>query len=103
MLKWTLKAQKDLELILEHIAKNFDVDLAINTVNDLIDFVEKTLSANPLAGMVLESNLLFSKIIYEGNSIYYCENPKDKKIYVVYVQPRGTDFIKNRVSKVDVA
>ncbi len=103
MLKWTPKSVEDLELILEHISKNFTVDLAIKTVDEIVDFTESTLNTNPLAGQILESNPLFSKLGYEGNSIYYCENPKDKNLYVVYVRPRGTDLLKERISSDEVA
>jgi plasmid stabilization system protein ParE len=102
MLKWTPKSEDDLDLIREHIAKNFNVDLAIQTVNNLVDYTEKTLSSNPLAGKVLESNPLFSKLVFEGNSIFYCENPKDKNLYVVYVRPRGTDVQADRIDDKEV-
>ena len=103
MLKWTPKSVSDLEEIREHIAKNFNVDLAIQTVNNLVDFVEITLTTNPLAGKILESNPLFSKLVFEGNSIFYCENPRDKNIYVVYVRPRGTNLSRGRISNDEVA
>jgi plasmid stabilization system protein ParE len=98
MLKWTPKSEEDLDKIGEHIAKNFGVDLAVQIVEELIDFAETTLLSNPLAGSILESNPLFFKIIYKGNSIFYCENPKDKTLYVVYVRPRGTDLSKDRIN-----
>ncbi|MGB0454292.1 MAG: type II toxin-antitoxin system RelE/ParE family toxin [Bacteriovoracaceae bacterium] len=103
MLKWTPKSQDDLEKMMEYIAENFNINLAIDTVNDLIDYTENLLSSNPLAGSILESNPLFSKLIYKGNSIYYCENPKDKNLYVVYVQLRTTDFDRKRVNSDEVA
>ena len=103
MVKWTPKAESDLDHIREQIAKNFNVDLAIETLNKLIDFVEDTLSSNPLAGHLLESNPLFSKLVYEGNSIFYCENPKDKNIYIIYVQARGTSIKKRRFTQKEVA
>ncbi len=103
MLKWTPKSVNDLEKIREHIAKNFSVDLAIQTIDDLIDFTERTLNKNPLAGKILESNPLFSKLVFEGNSIFYCENPKDKNLYIVYVRPRGTKLKKERVANDEVA
>lgn len=103
MLKWTNKAENDLLEIQEHIAKNFNIDLAIETVMGIVDYSEKLLDQNPLAGSILESNPLFSKIVYEGNSIYYCENPKDKHLYAVYVKPRGTKFKKDRLNNKEVA
>jgi len=103
MLKWTPKSEDDLNQIREHIAKNFSVDLAIQTVNDLVDYVERTLCSNPLAGKILESNPLFSKLVYKGNLIFYCENPKDKDLYVVYVRPRGTDLQGDRIDDEEVA
>jgi plasmid stabilization system protein ParE len=103
MLKWTPKSEGDLNEIREYIAKNFNVDLAIKIVNNIVDYAESILSRNPLAGSVLESNPLFFKLSYEGNSIYYCENPKDKHLYVVYVQPRKTDFKQDRINQKDVA
>lgn len=102
MLKWTPKAEEDLHCIREHIAKNFSVDLAIQTVENLIDYVESTLTSNSLAGSILQSNPLFSKLVHQGNSIFYCENPKDKHLYVVYVRPRGTDFSMNRINSNDL-
>ena len=71
MLKWTPKSEDDLDEIRDHIAKNFNVELAIKTINELIDYVEALLERNPLAGAVLESNIFFSKLVYEGNSIFY--------------------------------
>ena len=103
MVKWTPKSESDLMQIRDHIAKNFNVDLAIQIINELINYTENLLSLNPLSGMILESNPLFSKISFEGNAIYYCENPKDKHIYIVYVQPRGTDLKRDRLSESEVA
>ncbi len=92
MVKWTPKSEDDLDQIREHVADNFNVDLAITIVDDIIDEVEFILSKNPLAGTLLESNPLFSKLVVQGNSIYYCENPKDHDLYIVYVQARNTDL-----------
>lgn len=103
MLKWTPKSEDDLEQIREHIAKNFSVDLAIKSVNELVDYVERALGSNRLAGKILESNPLFSKVIYKGNSIFYCENPKDNDLYVVYIRPRGTDLQDDRIDDEEVA
>lgn len=36
MVKWTPKSQDDLDEMREHIAKNFNVDLAIKIVDELI-------------------------------------------------------------------
>ncbi len=85
MVKWTSKSEEDLDQIREHAAKNFNVDLEIQTVNEIIDEVERILSNNPLAGSLLESHLLFSKLVVQGNSVYYCENPKDHVLYIVYI------------------
>ncbi len=98
MVKWTPKSEEDLDHLREHIAENFNVDLAIETVNEIIDQVEFILSKNPLAGKLLESNPLFSKLVVQGNSVYYCENPKDHDLYIVYVQARSTDFKDQRLS-----
>jgi len=103
MVKWTPKSEKDLDRIREHIAVSFNVSLAIKVINNIIGHVENLLTQNTLAGQVLESNPLFSKLVFKGNSIYYCENPKDKHIYIVYVRPRGTDFQDNRLSIKEVA
>lgn len=92
MVKWTAKSEDDLDQIREHIAHNFNVDLAITIVDEIIDEVEFILSKNPLAGTILESNPLFSKLVVQGNSIYNCENPKDHDLYIVYVQARNTDL-----------
>ncbi len=102
MVKWTPKSEQDLGEILEHISTNFTVELAITTVHQIIDHVETTLTKNPLAGLILESNPLFNKLIFKGNSIYYCENPKDKNIFIVYVQPRKTDIQPDRISNDEV-
>ena len=72
MVKWTPQSENDLEEITEYIAKNFNVDLAIRLINELVDYVESLLSQNPLAGSILESNPLFSKIVFKGNTIFYC-------------------------------
>ena len=37
MVRWTPKSEQDLDSIREHIAENFNVDLAIETVNEIID------------------------------------------------------------------
>jgi plasmid stabilization system protein ParE len=103
MLKWTPKSENDLDEISDHIAKNFNVELAIQTVNEIIDYAEGILNRNPLAGTILESNPFFSKLVYEGNSIYYCENPKDRDLYIVYVRPRGTALKTNRLNFKEIA
>ena len=92
MIKWTPKSENDLENILIHITKNFDIDLASEIVYGIIDYTEITLTKNPLAGKLLASNPLFAKLVYKGNSIYYCENPIDKNLYIVYVQARKMKF-----------
>ncbi len=103
MIKWTPKSEEDLDEIREHISKNFNVDLAIQIAENIVDYVEGMLSKNPLAGEILESNPFFSKLVYEGNSIYYCENPKDHHLYIVYVRPRGTSFKEQRLNHQEIA
>lgn len=103
MVKWTPKSEEDLDQIREHIAHNFTVDLAIRTVDEIVDEVELVLSKNPLAGHVLETNPLFSKLVVQGNSIYYCENPKDHDLYIVYVQARSTDLQNQRLTDEEIA
>lgn len=97
-IKWTPKSEQDLDEIRHYIAEKFNVDLAIEIVDDLVDTVESMLVDNPLCGSLLESNPLFSRIIYKGNTIYFCENPKDKFVYVVYVQSRKSQYKGHRVS-----
>lgn len=103
MLRWTPKSEEDLILIRKHIAENFTFDLAIETVDGLIDYVENTFTSNPLAGSILETNPLFFKLTYRGNSIFYCENPKDKNLYIVYIRPRGTNLSEDRIKNNEVA
>ena len=103
MVKWTPKSEDDLDQIREHIAHNFNVDLAISTVDEIIDEVEFILSRNPLAGTLLETNPLFSKLVVQGNSIYYCENPKDHDLYIVYVQARNSDLQNQRLTDEEIA
>lgn len=103
MIKWTPKSELDLDEIREYIAKDFNSTLAIKIVNDLIDFVESTLEQNPLAGAIVESNPLFSHLVFEGNLIFYCENPRDRHLYIVYVQPRKMRLKKNRISSKEIA
>lgn len=97
MLKWTPKSEKDLDKLREYIARYFDVILAIEIAENLIDYTQDLLLENPLAGTLFEQNPLFSSIVYQGNRIYYCENPKDKDIYIIYVQCRGMQFEKSRL------
>jgi plasmid stabilization system protein ParE len=40
MVKWTPKSELDLDEIREYIAKNFNVDLAITTANELVNYTE---------------------------------------------------------------
>jgi plasmid stabilization system protein ParE len=103
MVKWTPKSEDDLDQIREHIAHNFNVDLAITILDDIIDQVEFILSKNPLAGTILESNPLFSKLVVQGNSIYYCENPKSHDLYIVYVQAKNTDLQNQRLTDEEIA
>lgn len=103
MVKWTPKSEKDLEDILEYVSENFNVDQAMDVVFGIVDFTESTLNSNPLAGKLLESNPLFSKLVYEGNSIFYCTNPKDSDLYIVYVQGRRTKLKSGRISSDEVA
>lgn len=103
MVKWTPKSQNDLEEMMGHIAENFNLDLATKTIHGLVDYTENLLSKNPLTGKLLESNPLFSKLIYKGNSIYYCENPNDRCLYIVYVQARKMKFKPDRLNEDEVA
>jgi plasmid stabilization system protein ParE len=103
MVRWTPKSEEDLDQIREHIAHNFNVDLAIRTIDEIIDEVELILSKNPLAGAMLETNPLFSKLVVQGNSIYYCENPKDHDLYIVYVQARNTNLKDQRFTDEEIA
>jgi len=95
--RWTPKSEQDLDEIREYIAQNFSVDLAISIVEDLVLSLESMLSENPTCGALLESNPLFSKVIINGNSVYYCENPKNKILYIVYVQPRKVEYDSSRI------
>ena len=97
MVKWTPKSEDDLDELRDYIAKNFDVELAIKIANSLIDYTEETLTKNPLSGKLLDENPLFSKIIYKGNVIYYCEHPAKHDIYIIYVQCRGMKFDRERL------
>jgi plasmid stabilization system protein ParE len=97
MIRWTPKSIDDLEKIRDHIAKNFNVDLAIEKTTSLIEKTEALLSKNPLAGKIIETNPLFSQIIIDENSVFYCENPRDKNLYIVYVKARGTLTKKSRI------
>jgi plasmid stabilization system protein ParE len=97
MVKWTPKSEDDLDNLREHIAEHFNVELAIKIANTLVDYTEEILSENPLAGKLFEYNPLFSKLIYQGNTIYYCDNPADKNIYIIYVQCRGMQFKNERL------
>lgn len=99
MVKWTPKSEQDLNQILEHIAKNHGASLAIKIVSELVEKVESILNANSLSGSLVESNPLFSKITLLDNTVYYCENPKDKDIYIVYVRARKTDSDMERLKK----
>ena len=103
MVKWTPKSENDLEEILVHIANNFTPDLALTTVEEIINFTELTLTTNPLAGAIFESNPLFYKLNHKGNTIFFCENPKDKNLYIVYIQPRKTDLKLDRLNQNEVA
>jgi len=102
MVKWTPKSEDDLEEILTHVSNNFTTDLTLTVVEEIINFTELTLSSNPLAGAIFESNPIFSKLNHEGNTIFYCENPKDRNIYIIYVQPRKTDLKLERLNKNEV-
>jgi plasmid stabilization system protein ParE len=102
MVKWTPKSEEDLDHIREHIAEIFTVDLAIETVNEIIEQVESLLSKNPLAGSLLENNPLFSKLVIQGNTVFYCENPKDRHLYIVYVQARHTNLQSARITNTEV-
>lgn len=97
MVKWTPKSEGDLDDLRDHIAKKFDVELAIEITNSLIDYTEDMLTNNPLAGKLINENPLFSKIIYKGNVIYYCEHPAKHDIYIIYVQCRGMQFKNERL------
>ena len=70
MVKWTPKSEDDLEEMAEYIAKNFNVDLAIQVTTELVDHVESLLSQNPLAGSILESNPLFSKLFLKATLFF---------------------------------
>ena len=99
LVKWTPKAEQDLDGIREYIAKNFGVGRAIDVINTLVDFVESTLAENPLSGKLVETNPFFAKLIYKKNTVYYCENPKDSCLYVVYVQVRKSSAEPARLQK----
>lgn len=103
MIKWTPKSEKDLENILIYITKNFDIDLATVIVYGMIDYTEITLTKNPLVGRLLASNPFFSKLVHKGNSIYYCENPTDKNLYIVYVQARQMKYKPSRLNDDELA
>ncbi len=55
MVIWTPKSEDNLNEIREHTASNFNVDLAVDILNQLINYVETTLGQNHLAGSIVES------------------------------------------------
>jgi len=96
MVRWTTKAEGDLLEIQEHIARNFNSELAIRLVGELVDRIERILDANPLAGAILPQNPLFSKIVIDGNAFYYCEHPQTRDVVVIYVQARHSEADPSR-------
>ena len=102
MIKWTPKVNQDLHRIAHHISDNYDSELAYQKIEDLIIKVKSILTQNRLAGKLVTSNPLFSKLVLNENSIYYCENPKDRFIYIVYVQARGMNFKSERLNLKDI-
>ena len=59
-----------MEEILAHVSNNFTIDQALTVVEKIINFSETTLSSNPLAGAIFESNPIFYKLNHEGNTIF---------------------------------
>ncbi|MCP4911603.1 MAG: type II toxin-antitoxin system RelE/ParE family toxin [Oligoflexia bacterium] len=96
-IKWTPKSEEDLQEIFNHVEKSFDSKKAKEVIINLINFTESTLRSNPLAGRILESNPMFSYLVFEGNLIFYCEHPISRDIYIIYVQPRRTEIKDKRL------
>lgn len=99
---WTPKSENDLENIYSFVCNHFSNEKAKEVVINIINYTEEVLSNNPLAGKILESNPMFSFLVFEGNSIFYCEHPKNKNIYIIYVQPRKTNLDSDRINPKEI-
>ena len=55
MVKWTPKAEDDLDILREYISKNFSVELAIKVANELIDYLTELKQSN------LRNNIRYKK------------------------------------------
>lgn len=96
-IKWTPKSESDLDQLHKILSENFEKLKADEVIVNLIESTEFILSKNPLAGKILETNPLFSFLVIEGNKIFYTENPKEKTLYIIYVQARKSNLKNERL------
>jgi len=89
---WSDQAKRDLERIFDHVAENFTVDLAEETIDRMIAEVG-SLSDFPRKGAI---SILFHEmreLIVLGNTVYYRNNESD--IVIASIRPRRTRREKN--------
>ncbi len=84
---WTFEARRSLELIFDHIVKNFSFDLAVEKTEMIMDEVE-TLSQFPRKGKISVHFNEMRELTVDGNTIYYRNNEND--IVVASIRPRRT-------------
>ena len=84
---WSFEAKRNLELIFEHIAKNFSFELAVEKIDLIMNEVE-LLSTFPRKGKISINFNEMRELVVEGNTIYYRNN--ETNIVIASVRPRRT-------------
>jgi plasmid stabilization system protein ParE len=84
---WTFEAQRNLELIFDHIVKHFSHNLAVEKTGIIMNEIE-TLAQFPRKGKISIHFNEMRELIVEENTIYYRNNEKD--IVVASIRARRT-------------
>lgn len=84
---WTFEAHRNLELIFDHIAKNYSLDLAVEKTEMIIAEVE-ALSLFPRKGKISVHFNEMRELVVDGHTLYYRNNETD--IVITSICPRRT-------------
>jgi plasmid stabilization system protein ParE len=88
MIKWSDRALGDLIILSEIIEEVFGLEQADKIIDQLVDYIEKTLAHNKLIGVAFEANSHYRYLVFRGNKIFYTPYEDTKIIYIVHIQAR---------------
>ena len=96
MVVWSDKALSDLFTLSSIIEQNFDNKIADKVIDELVEYVETSLTQNREIGLSFDLVPHYRYLIFKGNKIFYTPYESDDFEYIVHIVAKSSEFkIKN--------